>query len=252
MKRLFAILLVLCLVLPCCLGVSAAETHVYDEAVLLSDSEVAALEARAAQLSSQYNCGVYLVILNDFRDYAYSVESASEEIFAGMNFGIGAERDGVMLLLSMDDRDYDLDSHGTYANSVFTSGRKDNMEDAFLDYLHDNEWYDALSCFLDGCENYFQRGPVVKKTVSKFGFGSILASLVLGAGIAGISCGVMKSNMKSVAMASQANAYLNDQGVDITNRIDMFTHRTTVRRKIESSSSSGSGGSGHSHSSGKF
>ena len=58
--------------------------------------------------------------------------------------------------------------------------------------------------------------------------------------------------MKSVAKATQAEAYAGE-GIDLSNSYDRFTHATETRRKRkEESSGGGGGGRTHSRSSGGF
>jgi len=254
MKRLFAIFLVICLLVPCCVSVSASEYHVFDSAHLLNDEQWQALEVRAEQLTEKYDCGVYIVTLDDFSEFCDSVEETSEFLFRQLMLGVGEEEDGILLLMSMADRDYDLDTHGSNANAVFKANRKSTMEKNFKVGFRSNDWYAGFCAYLDDCETMLKWGPKTAMA-EKLTAGAIIASVILGALIAGIVCGVMKAPMKNVRMASQANEYVTKDGISITRRVDFFTHRTTVRRKIQKSSSSssgGSGGSGHSHSSGKF
>jgi len=59
--------------------------------------------------------------------------------------------------------------------------------------------------------------------------------------IALIVVAVLNNKMKSVAMAAEASEYVVGD-VDITESYDRFTHTTTTRVKIQSSSSGKSGG----------
>ena len=77
-----------------------------------------------------------------------------------------------------------------------------------------------------------------------FGIGLLLALIV---------CQLLKMKMRSVYRQAEASAYVTADGLQLTRREDVFTHTTTVRRKIErqsdssssSDSSSFSGGGGH-------
>ena len=128
------LLLTLLLALALLLGLSASAfaearlDYVTDEAGILSEEERTQLNARAGQISEQYQCGVYVVIVNDYRSYVNgNIETFAEEVFAGYDLGYGDSRDGVMLAMSMADRDYDLYAHGDFGNYAFTDYGKGQL-----------------------------------------------------------------------------------------------------------------------------
>ena len=72
MKKILSFLAVLALLTALCVPALAAEPeldNVTDAAALLSDQEWAALESKAEALSAQYECGIYIITLDDFTDY---------------------------------------------------------------------------------------------------------------------------------------------------------------------------------------
>ena len=127
MKRrilcLAAALLVLLALCAPVLGADGGQTqYIYDVAGLLSADEAAALEQNAQQLSARYGCGVYVVTVDDYQNYyeASDIEQFAERAFTDLSLGLGAERDGILLALSMEDRDYDLCAHGALGNYTCT------------------------------------------------------------------------------------------------------------------------------------
>ena len=64
----------------------------------------------------------------------------------------------------------------------------------------------------------------------------------------GLVCIWLMRGMKSVRQKKEANAYLTEGGLHLTQQYDQYTHTTEMRTKIETSSSSG--GSTHSESGG--
>jgi len=61
--------------------------------------------------------------------------------------------DGVLLLISMEERDWYITTTGS-AITTITDARRGNMEDAFLSDLSGGYYYDAFSTYADMCDNY--------------------------------------------------------------------------------------------------
>ena len=163
-KRIFSLILSLTVAVALFLPVAAyaASTdvstevdaeYVFDVYGLLTNSEQRKLENRAEEISEQYGCGVYIVIVDDYEDYAYYVETAAEYIYEDTGLGMGSKRDGVMLLLSMHDRDYDIVAYG-YGNTAFTDYGKERVAEEFKDDFRSNDWYNGLNDYLNICERY--------------------------------------------------------------------------------------------------
>ena len=158
-KQLFALLLLAALLLSCSVfacAEAAQDTaqlaYITDHAGILSSSEREALETRAAQIASQYPCSIYVVTVQDFQSYSNTVAGCASGIYSYYDLGHGSGRDGVLLLLSMDDRDYYVYSYGSYANTVFYGKAGYLLDEAFLDNFRSNDWYGGFADYLDECE----------------------------------------------------------------------------------------------------
>ena len=271
MKKLCSLFLVLLLLAAAASVPALAEDteFVYDWAEILSDTEVSALTEAAASISRDHNVGVYIVTLSDMEDYNFhDIEACAETFFNDMELGLGADRTGIMLILSMAERDYDIDAHGDFAHYAFTDYGKTTISDAFLDNFRQNDWYGGFYDYLARCEQMLilaEAGEPVDITVSErvsagLTPGGLICSAALSLLIAWLVCSLLKGKMKTAKLAAEADSYVPDGTARITDRQDRFTHTTQTRRKIEKSDSSRSGGGGgtsissggHSHSSGKF
>ena len=159
-KRIICLLAALLLLLGLSVSASAAVyANVIDTAELLSESEAEALDARCSELEQTYGCGVYLVTVDDYTAYysADSIESFAESVFLDLGLGAGEEQDGVLLVLSMAERDYDICAHGTIGNRTFTDyGKGVLAERWFLEPFSRDDWSGGLAAFLDGCEEYLR------------------------------------------------------------------------------------------------
>lgn len=264
MKKILTLCLAIMLVFVSPVTVLASDTtdnsqlnHVTDDADILTGAEEAELEAFAMRVSRDYNCGIYILTVDDYTDYTNgSIRSFAEEIFNEYTLGIGDDRNGVMLVLSMEDRDYTFIAHGDIANKAFTDYGKDKLSEEFLDDFKNDEWYDGFYDFLKECDDYLQKSkdghpvdvPTGPKTLVK-----VLITILVPLLIAGIVCLVFASQMKSVKVEKYAAAYITGNGLNLTGRQDIFIRETVHRTKIESSGGGTSVNSGgFSGKSGKF
>ena len=231
--------------------------YVFDEAKLLSDAEAVQLEDAAADISDRYGCGVYIVTLPDYAEYGYDVRSAAESYFLVQGLGLGSDDNGVLLMLSMLEREYALSAHGDIGNTAFTDYGKDVLSETFLDDFRYDSWEAGFADYLSTSEEFLYAAssgtPVDVEQGSGVGL-TLVMVLLVPALIAGVACGIMAVSMKSAKRKTNANDY--SKGVQITARHDRFITRTVVRQKIESSSSSSGGtrinSGGFSGKSGKF
>lgn len=275
MKKLCSLLVLLCLLLGLTVTVHAAdEGYLFDQADLLSDDEEAALEMVLAQAHT-YGCGVYIAAVEDLMDWgAYDAYSAAQNIYADM----GCAEDGILLMISMADRDYALICHGYLGNAMFDSFAMDDIEDAFLDDLGRNDWLGGFEDYASACisamDSYdpsapagsdayqepYQDVPYVPAGIAQrlawMSGGQWLLVLGVPFALALIVCLMMKSGMKTAGIATRAGNYIPKGGVNLTARSDIYTHSTTRVIHHEPPKSSGGGGigggGGFSGRSGKF
>lgn len=270
MKKRIALCLLLCLALCLALPLNAraesALDYVTDTAGLLTDSQRSALNSTAASISQQYQCGVYIITVDDYKNYnPSSVAECAESLYVYYGLGQGEERNGVLLLLSMAERDFDIAAYGDFGNYSFTDYGKDRMADEFLDNFRNNDWYGGFEDYLDVCARYLsaaKQGEPYDISGGSTGMPMPLKLLiVIGVPIlvALIACGSMKAKMKTAREKTTAEEYLVPNSLNLRIREDRFVNRTQHVEIIqESSSRSGGhggttvGGSGFSHHSGKF
>ena len=257
-RKWYISILAVILVLTLTVRVSASDgMFLFDEANLLTSEEKQTINEYAEDISYQFGCGVYIVTVWDYNAYGSDVRTAAENFFLNNGLGLGADANGVLLMLSVADRDYALIAHGSIGNGAFTDYGKDVLSDAFLDDFGDNDWYSGFAdyasysgTFLD---SYRQGTPVDVNREEGSGMGFALVMILLvPAAIAGIACGIMASSMKTARKKTHADDYR--QGLQLTGRHDRFMTRTVVRQKIENSSSGGTtvNSRGFSGKSGKF
>ncbi len=234
---------------------------VYDEAVLLTTPKVQQMEETASEISVHYGCGVYIVTVYDYAEYGSDVRSAAENFFLSHDLGLGSDDNGILLFLSMAERDYALIAHGNLGNRAFTDYGKELLCEEFLDDFRYDSWAAGFEDYLSACDQFLYAEATGTPVDVEQGSGNGAALtwvllLLVPAAVAGISCGVMAASMKTAKTKTHADDYIQRRGIHLTGRHDRFLTRTVVRQKIESSSSSGGGtrvnSGGFSGRSGKF
>ena len=251
MTRIFMVLLLLLVALA--LPVQASEyTFVYDDAMLLTTTKAAELENMAAQTAARYGCGIYIVTMYDYLPYGSTVRSAAENFFLTHDLGLGSDDNGVLLLLSMAERDYALIAHGNIGNAAFTDYGITCLSDRFLPDLGNGFYADAFETFARGCDEYIS----LARNGTPFDVGSepfdpassFLIAAVIGLIAAWIVVGSMKAQLKSVRQQN-AGSYLKEGSLQLTDSRELYLYRN-VHRTVKQESSSG-GSSTHRSSSGR-
>lgn len=263
-KVLLSILsLALCLLPLWSLGAQAAEEKfsVYDWAGLLTQEENAALNRQAQALEERYGCGVYILTTQSLE--GKSPWQFHEELYRQLDLGAGEERSGVSLLLSMEERDYDLLAYG-WGNEVFTDYGKELLSEDFLDDFGEDDYNEGFQDYLAGCEEFLEQASlgtpvdVGYKRPRSFWAGLGISALGGVLGALGV-CTALQGQLKSAKIKQEADDYCQG-GLNLNLRQDLFLRVSRSRTKIQqasSSSSSHSGGTrvnsgGFSHRSGKF
>lgn len=241
-RKWFKFMLPLTLMLMMVFPAGAAE-YVADVAGVLSEQECAQLEQQAAGISAQRNCGVYIVTLDSYLDYGSDVYDVTTDIYYSNQLGVGADRDGAILLLSMDEREYAMFFHGDFSEYAFDAYGQEQLEGFFLDDFAEDEWYEGFADYLEACDDYLAQAqagePVRESSAGYVGIAWIAAFI-----IAFVVCKILKGQMKSVRVKEEANEYVADSGLVLTVQRDQFITRTVSRTKVKSESSGSSGSSG--------
>ena len=262
-RRFLLLLLAALLVLSLAISVSAETQpeldHVTDAAGLLTYDQNAALEARAEEISDTYQFGLYLIVVNDFTDYAHTgdVFEATVYLYEKYHLGMGEEKAGSTLLLSMSERDYCLHFNGESADYAFTEAGRDGMEDRILPYFRQNDFYGGFNEYLNCCEEYLQAAkdgkPVGEgmpgRNQQKAQGGFSILFFVPGIFAMAVTGVILVSPMRSAGVKTEANQYAVPGSMRLTRQSDHFLRRTVSRRPREKQTSGGGGGS-MSHSSG--
>ena len=219
--------------------------YIFDLSDQLSFEEWAELEARASDISQRHNCGVYVAFVDDFTEYGggNDVYKTTYQLYHANELGMGENRDGIIILLSMDERNYAMFVYGKNAEYAFNKYGQEQLENAFLGYNGDNDWYGGASHYLDTCDEYLtlaEDGTPVRSSPVPL----ILAVVAGSCVIALVVCLILRAKMKSVHKGVDANVYATGGGLTLTDSYDHYSHTTESRTKIVDESKSGGGGGG--------
>lgn len=254
-KRISALFLTLLLAFALCLPAAADSemAYLFDVSDVLSYEDWETLEQQAQALSERYHCGVYAAIVDDYAEYGNGdVEDVAGQIYANSDMGYGEQFDGVLLLLSLGERDYALYAFGDFGETAFNSYARSQLEEAFLPAFGDDDWAGGIAAYLNEAEVLLaqaESGSPAKESPVK----GILTAVGVSCVISLIISLILKGKMKSVRKGTEAHEYVAPGSIHITDGYERFTHTTESRRTIEKDHSSGGGGSsGGSSSSGKF
>lgn len=253
----FALLLCMTALLPSPVFADADEqepAYVCDMAELLSESEEKELSDLLREISTRQRLTVAVVTVPDCgrktqRDYA-------DDFFDQNGYGYGADRDGVLLLVDMDERQCWISTHG-YGITAFTDAGIDRIGDTVKGYMSDGDFAMAFRRYAELCDDYITQAredkpyDIENMPRAPLSFLWIPISLVIGFVIALITVGVMKGQLRSVRSQPFADCYVRKNSMEVTQSHDLFLYSTVSRTERPKDNGSDSGGSStHTSSSG--
>ncbi len=229
---------------------SGTQQRVFDQAGLLDEYDYTELEQKTQEIADTYGCGAAVVTMDDYTTVSTaSAYDAAEQLFTELNVGAGEEGGGIILLLSMSQRDYGLFVHGATAEAIFSDAVLQEMEENFLDDFSSDDWYNGFSDYLHDCARYLQNaadgGPIGEPLGAEpLSWGeAFVFALLVSCVIALIACFIMRAGMKSVHKQTAAARYVADGGLKLTQSRDIYRYTSHKRRHIPQNTSSSSGGS---------
>ena len=257
-KVIVSLLFALCLLLGMTTAAHADAQidYVSDYAGLLSDTQRRDLNDRAAEIADEYNFGVFVVVVNDYKSYVNgSIADFSENVFHRYGLGRGQKEEGVLLAMSMNDRNYDIYAHGDFGNYAFTDYGKDQLANSFLDDFRRNDWAGGFRDFIKTSGDMLEKArngqpvdtwiPDQAETGPRMTLGKLLVSLGVGCLTGGATVSGMKRQMKTAVRQSGAANYVAQGGVRLSNKRDDFVNRSVTRQVIPRQTNSGRPGGGH-------
>lgn len=249
-RKLRAVFLALLLsIASACLSWAAdGLTRLEDMADLLSDDEEEELLAKLDEISGRQQVDVVVVTVNSLE--GKSAMAYADDFYDYNGYGFGEDRDGILLLVSMEERDWHISTAG-WAITAFTDAGQEYMSEQFLGYLGDGDYAEAFHTFADLCDDYITQAAsgepydVDHLPEAPFSAGGCLI-MAFGAAflVSLIATGIMKGQLKTVRSQREADNYIRQGSMQLTKRSDRFLYRhVDRRRKAEKKETDKEGGS---------
>ena len=244
---------------------------VTDEADLISSSDESSLTSKLQAIKSKHGFDVFVVTVNSID--GMSPTEFADAILDNAGFGAdGKDKPAILLLLSMEDRDWAISTNGP-AIDAFTDAGQEYLMDQVVPYLSKGDYAGGFSEFADQCEDFItryekgdeydtnnlpQENPLDEVPASARGLGG----LIVGALSSLVVVSRQKSQLKSVRGRTTASDYTSASDLSIYDHRDLYLYRTMSRVRIRrdddkhhgggSSVHTSSGGGFHGGSHGKF
>lgn len=229
---------------------------------------------RLEEISETYECEV--AVLTVSTTSGKDLTEFADDYYDTFGFGYSENDDGIMLVITMDIREYVITANGT-ATEIFSDSDFVFIENEFIGFLKEEEYYDAFSAFASGCEsvlyNYLYGNedvvpygkdeiPDPEPAISNNPLSEMLSlkwigvSVIIGIVIGFIYLAFLKSQMKSVKRQPAASEYIVPGSFNLTQQRDIYLYgnvKKTPKPKSNNSSSGKSsfGGSARVSSSGR-
>ena len=226
--------------------------RVIDNAGLLTDSQKADLNRKIDEIRVRQKLDI-VVLTTATLDGAKTREYA-DDYFDYNSYGYGMKRDGLLLLISIEENDWYISTHG-YAIYAFTDDGISYIGKKLKPYLSGGDFAGAFDAFAELCDDFVSQARnetpynsfnLPKEPISWIW---IPISLVIGLLLATGTVKKMKNKLKTVRFQSAAGSYMKKESLNITEKRDLFLYRTVSRTAKPKNESSG-GSSTHTSSSG--
>jgi len=242
-----------------------SSTRVFDYAGLMSDGEITELEALISGMRSAYNMDFVVLTSNDAltgQSMAYA-----DDFYDYNGFGVGAEWDGFLFFIDMNNRVPTISTCGLMIRYV-TDARLNALLDTSYNYLAKGQYAAAATMTLSQLDGFIRGGiPSDQYNVDEYGNKDYYYDTVptvraltgteflVALGI-GLVCALILLSSVKYRYGLKGSTYkYNVNGntvVNITGATDVYLRTNVVRvRKQSSSSGGGSSSSTHTSSSGR-
>ena len=244
-------------------GFAREYERLMDMADLLTDEQEEELIAMLDEISERQKMEIVLVTTEDLEGYS-DISDYADDLYDYCNFGYGENKDGVMLLLNMEDRDWAISTSG-YGITAFTDSGIDYLTSTMKEDLSSGNYALAFQTYAKECDWMITQAkeghPITEKDLPHAPMSPLVLPIciVIGLAVAFLIVNSMKAKLKTVHKQTAAANYVKNGSMQLTNRQDLFLYSKVDRVKKAEKNSSGnstthtsSSGRTHGGSSGKF
>lgn len=258
-KLLTLLLGVLSVFIISALPASATEEllRIVDMADLLSDGEEADLKDLLDEISRRQQVDIVVVTVDSME--GESAEVYADDFYDYNGYGFGDGRDGILLLVSMEEREWYISTTG-YGITAITDAGREYISETFVADLSEGDYAGAFTSFANLCDDFITQAKTgdpydvgnLPGDMAGFLVGSFAISFAIAFIIALTATGIMRGQLKTVHSRPVADTYMKWDSMQLTKKNDLYLYRNIDRRKKpekDSSDSSGSSGGSTTHTS---
>lgn len=226
--------------------------RVVDNAELLTETERLELTKKIDEIAERQQFEVAVVTVKGLE--GKSAMEYADDFYDYNGYGFGKNKDGMLLLISMADRDWYITTTG-YGETVLTSDGLEYMSKKFKPALSGGDYSRAFTQYAELCDDFVNQArtgkPYTKRNLPKpplplkYAGAAVLAGVIIAYGIVAY----LKGKLKSVAKKAAANDYMRQGSFYLTAQQDSFLFSTVSKTEKPKDTNRSSGG-GHYSSSG--
>lgn len=234
------------------------DVRVYDLAGILDDSREKEFEKALGEYREQYRLDMAVVTTDDAQ--GKSTEEYADDFYGINGFGVGSDRDGILFLIDMDNRELTFSTAGK-AIRIFTDERIEDMLDGVYEGASRGDYEASVDSFLADAARYCRAGIPGNQHSYDTETGEIsvhksirwyeaLIALGVSGFVAGAACLAVKRQYAMEEDAGQLRnlnmAYRSEARFVYNNQTDRLVNKFVTSRVIPRSTSGGGRGGGHS------
>lgn len=245
-------LLITSLILPASAQEPAWE--ITDHAGLLTADQLQKLDRQIRDLTAQHQTDFVIVTVESLD--GKTAQEYANDFYDDNQCGYGANRDGILMLLAMNSRDYYFLTNGTPTEKLAQAGGISILEDKVKPHLSSGDYYMAFGTFLEIADailtnptsipgaSYnddfiyigFEDVPTTADRLQRVGIFAVIG-LVIGL----VTTLLMKRSMKTARPQKLAMNYIRHGSFHLTRQQDIYLYCTRTRVRVQSNNTSGGG-----------
>lgn len=222
--------------------------RVVDMADLLSDDEESDLSDLLDEISERQQVDIVVVTVESLE--GKTAMAYADDFYDYNDYGFGDERDGILLLVNMGERDWYISTTG-YGITAITDAGREYISERFLDDLSAGYYAAGFTRFAELCDDFITQARTgepydvenLPVDLLEFFVGDFVISFVAAFIISLIVTGVMRLQLKTVYSRSEADSYIKQGSMQLTKKNDLYLYKHIDRRKREENNNSGNSNS---------
>lgn len=215
---------------------------VVDGAGLFTEEQIVTLQQTAQYVSLYTSIQTVIVTTNDTG--GRTATAYADDFFDYNGYGYGADRDGILMLIDMDNREVAISTSGI-AIRYFTDARLESMLDTIFVYMPDQNYFNAATVFLDDVEHWYNRGiPEDQYNFQRTITAGEWAFAGFGALAAGLSFFLITRRRYRFGAKKSGFNMLSNTRLNLAAQQDSLVNRTVTHRRIPRNDGGGGGSFG--------